>query len=109
MSNTRKSQWPDRTPTRCRLNAGCGVTRRIRLDIDCADVCATTRRVVRRQTEYDANLTAGVLHACIAACRSCGDECEQHGEHRMEHCAFCARECRRCEEACQVLLDAISV
>ena len=28
----------------------------IRLNLDCADVCATTSRVVSRQTEYDANV-----------------------------------------------------
>jgi Domain of Unknown Function (DUF326) len=79
----------------------------IRLNLDCADVCATTGRVVSRQTEYDANVTRAVLRACIVACRSCGDECERHGDHGMEHCKFCAEECRRCERACQELLDAI--
>ncbi len=80
----------------------------IRLDLDCADVCATTGRVVSRQTEYDANVTRAVLQACIAACRSCGDECEEHGRHGMKHCQVCAEECRRCEHACQELLQAIS-
>jgi len=79
----------------------------IRLNLDCADMCATTGRVVSRQTEYDANVTGGVLQACIAACRSCGDECERHGDHGMEHCRVCAAECRGCEQACQDLLAAI--
>jgi hypothetical protein len=80
----------------------------IRLNLDCADVCATTGRVVSRQTGYDANVTRAVLQACVAACRSCGDECELHGNHGMEHCKVCAEECRRCEQACQELLDAIA-
>ena len=80
----------------------------IRLNLDCADVCSTTGRVVSRQTEYDANVTRAVLQACIAACRSCGYECERHGEHGMEHCKVCAAECRRCEQACEQLLDAIA-
>jgi Domain of Unknown Function (DUF326) len=79
----------------------------IRLCLDCADVCATTGRVVSRQTGYDANVTRAVLQACIAICRSCGDECEIHAKHGMEHCRVCAEECRRCEQACQELLDAI--
>jgi hypothetical protein len=79
----------------------------IRLNLDCADVCATTGRVVSRQTGHDANVTSAVLLACIATCRSCGDECERHGEHGMEHCRVCAEECRRCEQACQELLSAI--
>ena len=79
----------------------------IRLNLDCADVCATTGRVVSRQTGYDANVTRAVLQACIAMCRSCGDECEIHANHGMEHCRVCAEECRRCEQACQELLAAI--
>lgn len=75
----------------------------IRLNLDCADVCITTGRIVSRQTEYDANLTRPALEACIAASKSCGDECERHGEH-MEHCAVCAQCCRACEEACRGLL-----
>jgi hypothetical protein len=79
----------------------------IRLDLDCADICGTTARVLSRQTEYDANITRAQLAACIAACKSCGDECEQHSEHGMQHCKVCAEQCRRCEHACQQLLDSI--
>jgi len=76
----------------------------IRLNLDCADVCAATIRVVSRQTEYDANVTRPLLEACIAACRSCGDECSSHAEMH-EHCRICAEACRRCEQACQELLS----
>jgi hypothetical protein len=79
----------------------------IRLNLDCADVCTTTARVVSRQTDYDANVTRAVLDACIATCRSCGDECSQHADH-MAHCDICSRACRRCEQACRDLLGAIS-
>jgi len=78
----------------------------IRLNMDCADVCATTSRVVSRQTEYDANVTRPLLEACIAACRSCGDECASHADH-MAHCRVCSEQCRRCEEVCRSLLDAM--
>ena len=79
----------------------------IRLNLDCADVCTATSRVVSRQTEYDANVTRPQLEACIAACKSCGDECEAHAEH-MAHCRVCAESCRRCEEACRELLSAMA-
>ena len=79
----------------------------IRLNLDCADICATTSRVVSRQTEYDANLTRPLLEACIAACRTCGDECASHAEH-MAHCAICSEQCRACEDACRGLLDAMT-
>lgn len=70
----------------------------IRLNLDCADICATTGRVVSRQTGYDAELTSAVLRECIEACRSCADECEIHAAHGMEHCKVCAEECSRCEQ-----------
>jgi hypothetical protein len=78
----------------------------IRLDLDCADVCTATLRVVSRQTEYDANLTRPLLEACVAACKSCGDECERHAQMH-EHCRVCAEACRRCEQACDELLTAM--
>ncbi|MCX6465916.1 MAG: four-helix bundle copper-binding protein [Pseudonocardiales bacterium] len=82
------------------------MVRCIRLDLDCADVCTATGRVLSRQTAYDAALTRAVLEACATACRTCGDECAAHGERGMEHCRVCAEACRRCEQACRALLSA---
>jgi hypothetical protein len=79
----------------------------IRLDLDCADICAATGRIVSRQTEYDATVTRAALQACTTACRSCGEECARHGEHGMEHCRICAEECDRCRRACEALLAAM--
>ena len=53
----------------------------IRLCLDCADVCTATVRVTSRQTDYDANVSKPLLEACVAACKSCGDECERHAQH----------------------------
>ena len=80
----------------------------VRLNLDCADVCTATGRVVSRQTGYDAEVTSAVLRACIEACGKCAAECEMHAAHGMEHCRVCAAECRRCEQACQELLAAIA-
>jgi hypothetical protein len=82
------------------------LTRCIRLNLDCADICTATLRVASRQTEYDANVTRSLLQACVAACRSCGDECGRY-EEMYEHCRVCAAACRRCEQACNELLAAI--
>jgi hypothetical protein len=79
----------------------------IRLCLDCTDVCTATAGVVSRQAGYDASITRPLLTACIAICKSCGDECEQHARMH-EHCRVCAEACRRCEQACQELLDALS-
>ena len=78
----------------------------IRTDLDCADVCGTTGRVLSRQTDSDIAITRAVLEACAQACKSCGDECAQHAEMH-EHCRICAEACRRCEEACRRLLAAL--
>lgn len=78
----------------------------IRTDLDCADICAATANVLSRHTGYDANITRAQLQACVAACKSCGDECERHAEMH-EHCRVCADACRRCEEACKELLSVI--
>jgi uncharacterized membrane protein len=79
----------------------------IRLDLDCADVCTATVRVISRQTEYDANLTRSLLETCATSCKSCGDECERHAAMH-EHCRVCAEACRRCEQACRQLLAAMT-
>lgn len=79
----------------------------IRLNLDCADVCNTTARVLSRQTEPDMSLLRVQLEACVRACKSCGDECEQHAAMH-EHCRVCTESCRRCEETCNQLLLALS-
>ncbi len=78
----------------------------IRLCLDCADVCTATVGVTSRQTDYDANVTKPLLEACVATCKSCGDECERHAQIH-EHCRVCAEACRRGEQACRELLDAM--
>ena len=75
---------------------------------NCADVCTATAAVLSRQTGYDADVTRGVLEACVTACTACGDECAHHGEMGMEHCRVCAEACRRCADACRALLSATS-
>jgi hypothetical protein len=75
----------------------------IRLCLDCTDVCTATLGVVSRQTHADAAVTRPLLEACIAICKSCGDECERHSRHHA-HCRVCAEACRRCEQACRELL-----
>ena len=81
------------------------LTRCIRLNLDCADVCETTGRLLLRQTEPDWSLLNRQLQACAEACRVCGAECEKHASQH-EHCQICAESCRMCEEACNRVLAA---
>ena len=82
------------------------MVRCIRLCLNCADVCTATARVTSRPADYDTHVTRPLLEACVAICRSCGDECERHAATH-EHCRICAEACRRCERACQELLGAM--
>ncbi|WP_249998628.1 four-helix bundle copper-binding protein [Actinoplanes sp. M2I2] len=83
------------------------LTKCIRTNLDCADICATTARVLSRHTGYDANVSRSLLEACVTVCKACGDECARHlGMH--EHCRICAEACRSCEQACRELLTAMS-
>jgi hypothetical protein len=82
------------------------LTKCIRTNLDCADMCDTTGRILSRHTGYDANLTRAVVQACVQACKACGDECANHAAMH-EHCRVCAEECRRCEQACRELLAAL--
>ena len=79
----------------------------IRTDLDCADICTTTARVVSRRTGANADIIKAVVTACAAACKSCGDECAGHASMH-EHCKVCANACRRCEQACNDLLAAMN-
>ena len=82
------------------------LTKCVRTNLDCADLCETTGRILSRRTGYDANVTRATLEACRTACAACADECEQHaGMH--EHCRVCAVACRTCEQACEKLLGLL--
>src|SRR3712207_6972397 len=61
----------------------------IRTNLDCADVCDTTGRVLSRHTGYDANLTRAVLQACAAACKACGRSEEHTSELQSRQYLVC--------------------
>jgi len=83
-----------------------GLRKCIRTDLDCADICEATGRVLSRHIGFEARLARAVLEACATACRVCADECAQHAEMH-EHCRVCAEACRQCETACRELLAAV--
>jgi DNA phosphorothioation-dependent restriction protein DptG len=72
----------------------------IRLDLDCAHVCAATGALASRRTGFNEQVLRQMLEVCATACRVCGEECNRHAGHH-EHCRVCAESCRRCEQACQ--------
>ena len=77
--------------------------------IGCAwmpDVPSAIIGVINRQADHDPGVTRPLLEACVAICKSCGDECGRHAPHH-EHCRVCEQACRRCEQACRELLGAL--
>ena len=78
----------------------------IRLNMDCADVCAATAALATRRTGSNEEVIRKMLDACVTACRMCAEECERHASMH-EHCRICATACRECERACQEALNTM--
>ena len=76
----------------------------IRLNQDCADICAAAGAVASRRTGSNESVIRMTLEACAEACRLCAEECERHADMH-EHCRICAESCRRCEEACNAAVQ----
>lgn len=74
----------------------------IRLNLDCADLCGVTMRLLSRQSNREPRVLHDALLTCIVACIACAEECQRHAGHH-EHCATCAEECRRCAQTCEDL------
>lgn len=79
----------------------------IRANLDCADVCEATARLVSRLSGGGSEAVRGQVEACLAACRACADERERHAEMHA-HCRACAEACRACASACEELLEALA-
>src|SRR5262249_48128730 len=54
------------------------LVRCVRLDLDCADLCAATARIVSRQTDPDLGVVRRAVEACAVGCVACAEECERH-------------------------------
>ena len=78
----------------------------IRTNLDCADICTATARLISRPGKQDPDVLRAQLEACATVCRACAEHCEKHGES-MEHCRVCAESCRECAEACDRMLEAL--
>lgn len=84
------------------------LTRCIRLNLDCADICIATGKIMSRLTDADWSLSKAQAEICAEACRKCAEECQLHaGNH--DHCGVCAESCRRCAEACEAMAKSATV
>jgi hypothetical protein len=82
------------------------MVRCIRLCLNCGDICAAGAAVVSRPATAEVAVIEPLLAACAAICKSCGDECARHAQMHP-HCRVCEGACRRGEQACKQLSDAI--
>lgn len=80
----------------------------VRLNLDCADVCEITARLIARPSRRDEPTLEALLEACAAACRACAEECARHAGE-MKHCRICEESCRRCADACDRMRAALVV
>ena len=66
----------------------------IRLDIDCAEICALAVGFISRGSAHAQH----ILDECADICEACATECSKHAH--MDHCRECAEACRKCAELC---------
>ena len=78
----------------------------IRANLDCAELCAVTGRLIARPGAQDADTLNAQLEACATACRACAAECDRHADS-IQHCAICAEACKACARACDRMKDAL--
>ena len=78
----------------------------IRLNLDCAEICAATGAMASRRTGTNETVLAAAIKACAEACNRCAEECAMHAE-KHEHCRICAESCRRCAAACDEALAQV--
>jgi len=76
------------------------LTQCVRLNLDCADICAATGSVASRNTGHDEIVLKSILDVCMQACEVCREECLRHAAMH-EHCKVCAEVCEQCLAACK--------
>jgi hypothetical protein len=79
----------------------------IRLNLDCADICLATGRIMSRLGHISEQILREQLKTCMTACDFCGSECNSHQQH--EHCKVCAEACYNCKDVCDSMLSGMMV
>lgn len=74
-----------------------------RLDLQCADVCEHTSRMLSQHGRYDATVLRAQVELCAATCAACAEDYERLADE-APGAAERAEACRRCEQACHAFL-----
>ena len=72
------------------------MARCMQLDLECAEICYASARLMGLGGEHAAVLCI----TCAEICEACAEECSKHNE---DHCRRCAEMCRACAEECRAL------
>jgi hypothetical protein len=83
------------------------LTQCIRLNLDCADICAATGSVATRRSGANEETIMNMLKACAGVCILCGQECRRHAAAH-EHCRICADACMACAQLCKKALQSMA-
>ena len=84
-----------------------GMVTEVRRDLDCADVCDATQRVLSRGPAADAHLEAALVQACILACQASSEACGRHADH-LEHCRLHSESATRCADGLRTLAGSLA-
>lgn len=79
----------------------------IRLNLDCADVCALTSQLVARASAAEPKLVQEQLEICASLCAACGHECRRLS-FAHDQLKLCAHACNHCETLCRQAATQVS-
>ena len=79
----------------------------IRLNLDCADVCALTSHLVARALAAEPKLVQAQLEICASLCGACGRECRRLSLAH-DQLTICAHACNHCEMLCREAAAQVS-
>ncbi|WP_428864442.1 four-helix bundle copper-binding protein [Clostridium sediminicola] len=72
------------------------MTRCIKLDRDCANICVLAAQFMGRDSEFSKQLCS----LCAQICKACGEACANFSQ---DHCKNCADICNRCASECETM------
>lgn len=78
----------------------------IRNNLDCAEICEVTARLISRPGEQDREVLRAQLEACSKACRACASHCERSSD-ASTYCGICAEACLANAKACDDMVAAL--
>lgn len=80
----------------------------VRINLDCADVCALTGHLVSRAFSAEPKLVRAQLEICADLCAACEAECRKLSSANG-HCHMCAQACSHCQSLCREAASQVAL